>query len=279
LTMRTRRILGMVLGYTVLTVSTLIVLFPIWVAVTTALKPMDEVMVFPPSFFPRNPTLSNIQRILNMKRFVRYLFNSFFVSAVTTLLSMVLATLGGYALSRFAFPGRRIFSQLILFVYMFPGVLLVIPLFLMLYSIGLVDTYASLILSFTTFSLPFCVWMLKGFFDSLPPELEDAGMVDGCSRLGVLRRIILPLSAPGLAAVAAFAFLLAWSEYLFSITFINSDAKRTLAAGMQTLVGQYSVDYGLLMAAAVVSIVPLMIFFLLLQKYIVEGMTAGAVKG
>jgi multiple sugar transport system permease protein/raffinose/stachyose/melibiose transport system permease protein len=162
---------------------------------------------------------------------------------------------------------------------MFPEVLLIIPLFLIFNAYRLTDSYWSLIIAYTTFSIPFCVWMLKGFFDSLSKEIEDAAIIDGCTRLQVLTKIIIPLSAPAIMATGAFAFMMAWNDFLFALVFINSDSLRTLSVGLNTLLGLYYFDYGLLTAASIIMIIPVLILFLCIQRMIVSGLSAGAVKG
>ncbi len=276
---RNGRMLETALLYAVLIVLLLLILFPVVAAVSLAFKPQAEILVFSMNPLPHEPTTENIAAVFASGRFSRYLLNSILVSSTVTTLSIIFATFGGYSLARFRYPGRRIIARLILFVYMFPSSVLVVPLFIILYQLDLIDTYYALILSYTTFALPFSVWMLKGFFDSLPSEIEDAAKVDGCSRMGLLTRIVIPLSGPGIAAVGAFTFLLAWSEYLFAITFINSDDHRTVAAGLHLFKTQLGIDFGVLMAASVVAMTPVVVAFVLLQKYLVAGLTAGSVKG
>lgn len=276
---RIRRMLTSVLLYAVLTVLLLVLLFPVMAAISIAFKPQTELLVFSINPLPHEPTIKNFAAVFATGNFAGYLFNSVLISLTVTLLSIIFATFGGYSLARFRYPGRRTLARLILFVYMFPASVLVVPLFIILYQLGLIDTHYGLILSYTTFALPFSVWMLKGFFESLPREIEDAAKVDGCSRTRLLTQIVIPLSGPGIAAVGAFAFVLAWSEYLFAITFINSDSNRTVAAGLQLYKSQLGIDFGLLMAASVVGMAPVVIVFVLLQKYLVAGLTAGSVKG
>lgn len=266
--------------YILLLVLLLVLLFPVIVLVSPAFKPTTEILTFSLDLLPRQPTLENfVTKVFRNDRFVSYLLNSVVVSSAVTLLSVTLATLGGYSLARFRYPGRRALGQVILLTYMFPGSLLVVPLFLTLYRFKLIDTHYSLIISYTTFMLPFCVWMLKGFFDALPEEIEDAARVDGCGRVDLLTKIVLPMSGPGIAAVGAFAFVKSWSEYTFAITFIHTDAKRTVTAGLHLIRGELGTDWGLLLAGSVVAMVPVILFFIFLQKYLIAGLTAGAVKG
>jgi len=276
---RQRRI-GTLLYYVVLAAIILLVLLPVLLILSTSLKAEDEASRLPPSLIPLRPTLGQYARAFSFADISTFLRNSVQVALVTTVLAVIAGSMGGYALSRLRFVGRAVIGQTILLAYMFPGVLLVIPLFLLFSRLGLINSPLSLIVAYTTFALPFAVWMLKGYFDALPVELEEAAMIDGCTRLQTLWQVILPLSVPGLVAVAAFAFILAWGEYLFAITFINSDAQKTLVAGLSTMIVRYtSPDFGLLAAASMIVIVPPILFFLLLQRYIIAGLTAGAVKG
>lgn len=265
--------------YIVLLLLLALLLFPAIGVVGGAFKPQTEVLTFSLNPLPQHPGLENFAKVFANDRFVRYLVNSAVVSLSTTLLAITLATFGGYSLARFRYPGRRVLGQLILFAYMFPGSLLVVPMFLMLHRLRLIDTHYALIMSYTTFALPFCVWMLKGFFETLPEEVEAAAKVDGCGRLALLTRIVIPLSAPGMAAVGAFAFVLSWSEYIFALTFIHTDSRRTVAAGLQLIRGELGTDFGFLMAGSVVAMMPILAFFIFLQKYMIAGITAGAVKG
>ena len=273
-----RKFIHSILHYLCIFLLLTIFLFPVLILLSTALKLPGEILTSQ-SILPQKLTFYNFLRIAGIPRFRRYLLNTLFVSLVTTFLSLVFACLAAYSLSSFRYPGRQLFSRFILMTYMFPGVLLIIPLFLIFNTYRLIDSYWSLIIAYTTFSLPFCVWMLKGFFDSLPKELEDAAIIDGCTRLGVLTKIIIPLSAPAIMATGAFAFMLAWNDFLFALVFINSDSLRTLSVGLNTLLGLYYFDYGLLTSASVIMIIPVLILFLSIQRMIVAGLSAGAVKG
>jgi len=277
-TKNTKKFINIVLRYLLIFLLLILLLFPIVMLIFTAIKSQGEI-ISSRNILPQKITFENFFRVMKMQRFRIYLLNTLFVSLVTALVNVILASLGAYSLSRFWFPGKKLISRSILMTYMFPGVLLIIPLFIIFNKYRLIDSYLSLIIAYTTFSLPFCIWMLKGFFDSLPKELEDAAVIDGCTRLGVLTAIIIPLSAPALVAVAAFAFMLAWNDFLFALTFINSDSLRTLSVGLNTLLGRYYFDYGLLTSASIIMILPVLILFLYIQRMIVSGLSAGAVKG
>ena len=273
-----RKFIHSILHYLCIFLLLAIFLFPVLILLSTALKLPGEILTSQ-SILPQKLTLYNFLRIAGIPRFRRYLLNTLFVSLVTTFLSLVFACLAAYSLSSFRYPGRQLLNRFILMTYMFPGVLLIIPLFLIFNAYRLIDSYWSLIIAYTTFSLPFCVWMLKNFFDSLPKELEDAAIIDGCTRLGVLTKIIIPLSAPAIMATGAFAFMLAWNDFLFALVFINSDSLRTLSVGLNTLLGLYYFDYGLLTSASIIMVIPVLILFLFIQRMIISGLSAGAVKG
>ena len=274
-----KKLLFTIFCYICLAISLLILLFPVYSLIITSLKGQEEMSRLPPTFYPHKPTLSSFQKVLSRPQFMRYIGNSLFIALSTTLLSLIVSIPGGYSLARFHYAGREVLSTTILLAYMFPPILLVIPMFIAFYRFNLVDTFFALILAYTTFSLPFCVWVLRGFFIGIPKELEDAARIDGCNYMQTIRRIVLPLSAPGIATAAIFSFLLSWNNYLYALVFINSDFKRPVTVGLQVLLGRYALDYSLIMAACVILIAPPILIFFLFQRYIVKGLTAGAMKG
>jgi ABC-type glycerol-3-phosphate transport system permease component len=211
--------------------------------------------------------------------FSRFFANSLWVSSVTMVATTAISTLAGYALARFRFAGRQTFLLVFLATQMFPAVLLIAPLLSQWYALGLIDTYQALIYSNFSFTVPFTVWMLVGYFESIPRELEESAMIDGCSRFGALCRVVLPLAAPGVAATAIFAFVASWSELLFAITFTSQTEMRTLSAGLLFMVGQYEIQWGQLSAGVIISTVPVAILFTYLQRHLIQGLSAGAVKG
>jgi ABC-type glycerol-3-phosphate transport system permease component len=211
--------------------------------------------------------------------FGRALANSAVVAVSTTAAGLVLAALAGYALARFRMPLRRWLLILVLSVQMFPAVVLVVPLFVVMRRLGLLDSHAGLVLAYLSFTLPLAIWILKGFIDGIPAELEEAAMIDGATRVGAMRRVVLPLAAPGLAATAIFSFIAAWNEFLFALTFVKDEGMRTLPVALQTFVGQSQTDWGLIMAASVFYTAPVVVFFLALHRRLVEGMVAGALRG
>jgi multiple sugar transport system permease protein len=211
--------------------------------------------------------------------FSRFFANSLWVSSVTMVATIVISTLAGYALARFRFVGKNTLMLVFLATQMFPAVLLIAPLLSQWYALGLIDTYQALIYSNFSFTVPFTVWMLVGYFESIPRELEESAMIDGSSRFGALLRIVVPLSAPGIAATAIFAFVSSWSELLFATTFTSQTQMRTLSAGLLYMAGQYEVQWGQLSAGVMISTVPVAVLFIFLQRHLIRGLTAGALKG
>jgi ABC-type glycerol-3-phosphate transport system permease component len=254
-------------------------IFPFYWMLVSSFKTEPELFELTPTLFPQHPSVGFYTRLLVGTPFMRYFLNSGIVAIATTALVIVVATLAAYSLARFRHPLREPFALSMLVGQMFPSVLLAIPIFLIISGLGLLNSYVGLVAAYITFALPFCTWMLRGYFMTVPIELEDAAMIDGCSRLGALLRITLPLAAPGIAATAILGFLLAWNEYLFAVVLINKDELKTLPVGLSGYISPWFIDYGVLMAGSVMASLPVVVFFLLVQKYIIAGLTAGAVKG
>jgi ABC-type glycerol-3-phosphate transport system permease component len=204
--------------------------------------------------------------------------NSLIVAGGTMAITVILSTLAAYGLYRLRFPGRKVLFRIILITYAFPGVLLLVPMYNMMSKLGLVDRLHALIIVDVTLAAPFAVWMLQAFFQTIPQELEEAAALDGATRLGILVRIMLPLAAPGVASIAIFAFISSWTEYVFASILIISEAHRTVPVGLAGIIGQYQVDWGLLLAGATATALPVLVLFGLVGRNFVEGLTAGAVK-
>ncbi len=255
--------------------------FPTFWLLSTSIKPQLEAFQNPPTWWPRQFTFFSYQILpQDQQGFVQYFKNSLIVSLATTFLTLLAATPGGYVLSRFQFRGARSLILLILATQMFPYVTILISLYTLFRQLGMLNTYPALILAFTTFSLPFSIWMIKGFCDTLPTDLEDAARVDGLSRLGVLWSIVMPIIIPGVVAVGFFAFLNSWNELLYALTLTNSPDMRTIPAGfVLTYIGEFQDRWPDMMAASVVVSLPIVVLFTLFQKQLVSGLTAGAVKG
>jgi multiple sugar transport system permease protein len=272
-----QRVLRLLL-YVLILVITVAVVFPLVWMFLTSLKTRDQIFVYPPKFLDFKPTFSNYTQVWVELGFSRLFFNTTYVAIWTTVISIAVATLAGYSLARLRYRGKELIGAAILATYMFPGVLLLIPIFVLMAKAGLVNTYTGLIISSITFSLPFCIWMLRAYFMTLPEDLEDAARIDGCTRLGALWRIVFPLSAPGIAATSVFAFMNAWGNYMFALLLLSTESKKTLPPAIGTFITRETISWHLLMAGGMISTIPVLIFFLLVQKYLVQGLTLGAGK-
>lgn len=258
-----------------------VALVPVYWLAGIALKREVDQFAVPPVWFAFTPTLAHYREIFFARPFATYLWNSTVVAAVSTLLALALGTPAAYALARFRFPYRleERLSFWILSTRMFPTIVSVVPLFLLMHRLELLNSRAALILIYTSFNLPLVVWMMRGFLAEVPPELEEAAMVDGHSRLGALLRVVLPLAAPGLAATAVFCLIFAWNEFLFALVLTQTDASMTLPVGIAGQVTQYEIKWGAMSAAGVLAMVPVLAFACLAQRYLVRGLSLGAVKG
>lgn len=257
-------------------------LFPFLWMISTSFKPAEEVYTNTPAFIPDHPTAQGYVEMLTTESstfdFKKWAVNSVVIALMTTVFSMVTATLGGYGISRFRFRGRGALSYIVLTTQVLPGSLLMIPLYIIMGNLQLLDTRLGLVIAYATFSVPFCTWMMKGFFDSIPLSLEEAAKVDGAGRFRCFATVVMPLTVPGLVATGLFAFINGWNEYLFASTFMKSYENWTLPMGIASFQGQYTTNWGTLMAGSVLVTIPVVILFLALQKHLVGGMTAGAVK-
>ena len=267
-----------VVTHTLLILITLFAISPLAWAMSSAFKTNREILTGL-NFFPENPTLSNFRFVLGGTEFPTWLKNSLLVAFGTTLLALLIGSLGGYALSRWRFRGQAIYGNTLLIVQMFPGVMLAIPLFLLLSQYGLIDTLWALLVTYLTFALAFSVWMLKGYFDAIPREIEEAALIDGANQLQVLWRIVLPLAGPGITTVAVFTFLLAWNEFFFAYVFLVSEDKYTLSIGMYSFIQQFTTQWGNIMAAGTLTTLPVLVFFFVLQRTLTRGLVSGAMKG
>jgi multiple sugar transport system permease protein len=250
---------------------------------STSLKGQFAALQQPPEWIPSHPTLDNYTMLLSPRsavgpQFLRYFLNSMIVSLTTTLLGILIAVPAAYAFSRFRFPGRDFLFFAVLVRNMFPVVVFLIPLFILMRTLHLVNTHASLILTYMTFGLPLSIWLLKGFYDNIPEELERAARIDGASRFKAFWLIIVPLSSPGIIATAIYAFIGAWNEYVYALTFLNSESLLTLPVGLQHFFTEFATNWPGLMAAAFIMSVPVVLMFLVLQKQFVRALTEGAIK-
>jgi multiple sugar transport system permease protein len=257
-----------------------VVSFPLLWTIVTSLKPQTELFRIPPSLWPSEITFEHYRKLLVETRFPAYFANSVIVSVATTVLVVIVGVLGAHSLVRFSYPGRERLAQLVLFTYLLPSVVLIIPLYLMLVEMGIANTLFSLTVAYTTFALPFALWLLRSFMAGIPQDLEAAAMVDGASRMGAFFDVILPQALPGIISTAVFTFILAWNEYLFALVLVNKDTARTMTTGVITmLVTSFHIEWSMLMAASVMMSVPVIVVFAFLQKHLTRGFGAGAVKG
>jgi multiple sugar transport system permease protein len=271
---RILRILG-------IAVFILVVAFPFYWMVVSSLKPLEEILSNPGDLGLDLKAINfdAYREVLFEHGFITYISNSVYVSVITVLFSVTLATIGGYAVTRLRFGGQKLMSTSILLVYMFPAIVLVIPLYVVFSRMGLRDSIHVLVLVYLAQTLPVALYMLRTYFQTLPSEMEDAGLIDGCSRFGVIWRIVIPLSAPALASVALYTFMIAWNEFLFAFMFLDSPEKFTLTRGLIQLEGSVHLSKQLVMAASVMVTLPILILFFVFERRLVGGLTAGAMKG
>jgi multiple sugar transport system permease protein len=270
------RMIWSVVTWTIL----LAVVFPLIWMIVTSVKPQSELFSIPPTLMPETITFEHYWRLLTDTPFLQYFRNSMILAVTTTVVVVVLGTLGAYSLVRFKYRGRETLATLVLFTYLMPSVVLVIPLYLMMAKLGLANTLASLVIAYTTFALPYALWLLRSFMSSIPVDLESAALVDGADRMGAFVDVILPQALPGIVSTALFTFILCWNEYLFALVLVNSDSVRPLTAGtMNMLITSFNIDWSLLMAASVMMSLPLIVIFTFLQGTLTKGFGAGAVKG
>ena len=265
---RSKRVLFTLFAWTVI----LLIAFPLFWMIVTSLKPESELFTRPPTFFPSEYTLANYERLLFDTHFPTFFMNSSIVALGTTLLVIVVATLGAHSLVTFRYRGRRLLAQAVLFTYLLPSVILVIPLYLVMARLGLVNSLLGLVICYATFALPFALWLLRSFMAAIPIDLESAAMIDGASRIRAFIDVILPHALPGIISTALFTFIVAWNEYLFALVLINRQLSMTLPVGILS----HNINQ---MSASVMMSVPLIIAFSFLQKHLTRGFGAGAVKG
>jgi arabinogalactan oligomer/maltooligosaccharide transport system permease protein len=272
------------LGYAALAVVTAVVLYPVLLVCKKAFEPSAG-FARSPSPVPEDVTLDHFRALVGSRGpdgellFLRHALNSAVVALLTTIVGVFLSCTAAYALSRFRFPGRRAGLTTFLVVQMFPASMLLLPLYVLLDRLGLLNSITGLVLVYATTAIPFCVWTLKGYFDSLPRELEEAARIDGAGPLRIFFTIVLPLARPGIAVTALFSFMTAWNEFIMASTFMTDESQYTLPVLLQSSVGEHSANWGVFAAGAIVTSVPVMALFYVLQRSLVGGLTAGSVKG
>ncbi len=276
---RQARRLDAAVSYVLLAMSALFALFPVAWMLSTSLKTEAEALSLPIRWIPQRPTVSAYVEMWTLKPFGLYFWNSTLVSGITALLSTAVGALAGYGFSRFRFRFRTTLMAGFLATQMISGVLVIGPYFQILAAVELYNTLTGLVIAYVTICLPFAAWMSKGYFDSIPKELDEAGLVDGASRLQIFLRIIMPIAVPGTVATLLFGFLLAWQDLLWALCLISIDEKRTVTLGVAFSVGEFIVKWPMLTAASLIGSLPTIILYLFLQRFYVEGLARGAVKG
>ena len=265
--------------YLVLLLFCLFAAFPVYWIVLTSLKSARDVYNTAEILLPVRLNLSNYVGVFKQYQIARWIEVSTLLALVSTFFALIVGILAGYSLTHFRYRGRHVLAIAVILSYVIPKGLLFIPLFLVLNQLGLVDTFGGLVLAHETFSVPFCTWLLYGYFKTLPAELVDSGRIDGCSPVGVLTRILLPLAAPSVATAAIFSFTTSWNEFLYAATLLTGKGLKTLPLGIAGFLRADTYNWGPMMAAATLAIIPMVLLFVLLQRYVVQGLTIGAVKG
>jgi len=267
------------LSYTVLVLLAIVVLFPFYWMTITSFKNEEQMRSLVSMFWPRPLVGENYEQLLSKTDFVKWYGNSATVAISSTLIATAVGTIGAYALARLRFLGRGFMASATLITYLVPPSILFIPLYAQMRNLGLANSLAGLIAAYPSFTVPFVTWLLMGYFESIPEELEEAAMIDGATRFGAFYRIVLPLSAPGVLAAGLYAFTQAWNEFLYALVFITDGKLRTLPVGLASFITGDVYGWGYLMAGAVLTTLPVIAAYVYLQKYMVEGLTAGSVKG
>jgi multiple sugar transport system permease protein len=272
-----RKLKPVIVVWTIIIV--LFLLFPFFVMISTMLKSSDEVYATPPYWIPKRIALRNFIDLWTQYPFARYFLSSFIIAGGTTILTTVFCVPAAYAVARFRFTGQKFLLYMYLVVQMFSPIIVVISLFKIISRIGLLDTYLGLILVNTVFTLAFTTWMLSGYFKTIPVDIEEAALIDGCSRMQAIVRIMIPISAPGLVTVIIYSFIASWNEFMFALTLVQSINKTPLTLGLYNFVGRYTTQWEFLTGAAFLAILPVIVLFLFIEKQLVAGIVGGAVKG
>lgn len=263
----------------VLVVFALISIFPIWQVVNISLRPGDQLLSTSLEFLPRNLTIQNYIRLFTERGFLIWMQNSGIVSLAVTLTGVVFAAMAGYGFSRFRFLGKKAGLLSLLTTQMFPGTMLLLPMYIMLINLGLINSYLGIVIVYSATALPFCIWTMKGYYDTIPTSLEEAARIDGCTHFTAFYKVILPLAAPALVITALFSFMSAWSEYIVAAQILQDTDLWTLPIGLKSFEASMSTEWGLYGAASIVVMIPVVVLFLALSRWLVSGLTLGSVKG
>ncbi len=272
-------LLSMIGTYAMLILFAFIAVYPVSRILTISLRPGDRLLTTSLNIIPEDATLDNFRTLLFETQFLQWLFNSVLVSLVVTITGVVLASMAGYALSRYKFSGRNSMLSGLLVTQMFPATMLLLPLYVVLINLKLLNSYLGLIVIYTATALPFCVWQMKGYYDTIPEALEEAARIDGCTQWQAFYQVILPLAAPALVITALFSFMTAWNEYVVANVVLQDTSLYTLPLGLKLFQGSLTTQWGLYAAGSLIVAVPVVLLFLLLSRYLISGLTLGSVKG
>lgn len=268
-----------ILTYLFALLIVLIIVLPFYWLVTSSIKEPREIYAADQTLFPKSFRLSAYERLFTQSKFFVYYRNSALVAIGTVITTLFLSISAGYGLGRLRFRGRKTISRAVVISYLFPGIVLLIPMYIFMSMLKLADSILGLIIVYTTILAPYCTWLLRAYFSAIPKDLEDAALVDGANRLRVVTSIFLPLARPGILATAIYIFIMSWSEYMFAFVMITSDTNRTISLGLAAWLADYNLDMGVLAAGAVMTALPVLFFFLFIGRTFVSGMLGGAVKG
>jgi ABC-type glycerol-3-phosphate transport system permease component len=278
--MKAWRLAGRICRDAAIWVAIAVISFPLLWMLLTSVRPRDETISYPPTLLLDHVTFAHYRRLLFNTPFLTFFLNSLFVATVSTVVAVLFATAGAYGLTRFHFPGRTAMARMVLFAYLLPAVVLLVPLYVVVAALGLGDSLWGLVITYVTFALPFALWLLRSFIAALPPDIEAAATIDGAGRFAVLFEIVIPQAWPGIIATAVFTFIMAYNEYLYALVFINADSMMTLPPGVMRMVkNSYDIDWNVMMAAAVVITAPILVLFACVQRNFGQGLGAGSVKG
>jgi multiple sugar transport system permease protein len=277
--MNTAKLPKRILTYTVLFLFLLFALFPIYWMFITSIKTQMEVYNFVPTFWPKKVVWTSYITLFSDQQFLKNIRNSLFVALVVSVITISFSVFAAYAISKLKFTGRKVMSKSILYAYLMPRTVLFIPLYILVCKVGLNNSIFALVLIYPTFTIPYATWMLISYFASIPKELEEAALIDGCSKVGAIFQVVFPLSMPGIVSTMIFSFTLCWSEYLYALVILTEDVSKTIPLALSDMIVTDTFAWGPLMAGSIIATVPIIILYMFASRYLISGMTLGGVKG